>query len=94
MKLYWSRRAQHDLLALQEFARRKPSLGNRIADELGAACDRVVQMPNSGRPGRIDGTREIVLTGTPFILSYKVLAKRVTILAIIHGARRWPEALP
>jgi toxin ParE1/3/4 len=93
MKLYWSRRAQHDLLTLQEFTRLKPSLGDRIADALGAACDQIVAMPLSGRSGRLDGTREIVLTGTPFILAYKVLAKRATILAIIHGARRWPKSL-
>jgi len=92
MKLNWSRRAQHDLLVLQEFARQKPSLGNRIADALGAACDRIAKMPLSGRPGRVKGTREIVLTGTPFILAYKALARRATILAIIHGARRWPKS--
>ena len=93
MKLYWARRAQHDLLVLQEYARRKPSLGDRIADAIGAACDRIVAMPESGRPGRIEGTREVVLTGTPFILSYKTHERRATILAIIHGARRWPKSL-
>jgi toxin ParE1/3/4 len=93
MKLYWSRRAQHDLLVLRDFAQQKPSLGDRIADALGAACDQIVKMPDSGRPGRVKGTREIVLVGTPFILAYRVLARRATILAIIHGARRWPKSL-
>jgi toxin ParE1/3/4 len=93
MKLYWSRRAQHDLLALQEFVRQKPSSGEQIADALGAACDQIIAMPHSGRLGRVEGTREIVLTGTPFILAYKVFAKRATILAIVHGARRWPKTL-
>jgi len=90
--LSWARRAQHDLLDLEEFARQKPSLGDRIADALEAACEQIVSFPNSGRPGRVDGTREVVLTGTPYILAYKVQPTRVTILAIIHGARRWPKS--
>jgi toxin ParE1/3/4 len=80
------------LLDLQEFARQQPSLGTRIADALEAACDWIASFPNSGRPGRVEGTREVVLTGTPYILGCKVESARVTILAIIHGARRWPEA--
>ncbi len=92
MKLAWARRAQHDLLDLQEFARLQPSLGNRLADALESACDRIVSFPESGRPGRIEGTREVVLSGTPCIAAYKIEATRVTILAIIHGARRWPKA--
>jgi toxin ParE1/3/4 len=90
--LSWARRAQHDLLELEEFARQKPSLGNKIADALEAACAQIVSFPQSGRPGRIKGTREAVLSGTPYILAYKIQAHRVAILAIIHGARRWPKA--
>ena len=92
MKLTWARRAQDDLLVLQEFARLQPSLGNRIADALERACDQIVSFPGSGRPGRVEGTREVVLSGTPYIVAYKFEPTRVTILAIIHGARRWPKA--
>jgi len=76
---------------LQEFARRKPSLGNRIADAIETASDQIVLFPNPGRPGRVQGTQEVVLNGTPFILAYKADAAQATILAIIHSARRWPR---
>jgi toxin ParE1/3/4 len=79
-------------LDLQEYARLQPSLGNRIADALETACDQITLFPLSGRLGRVEGTHEIVLSGTPYIAAYKVEAPRVTILAIIHGARRWPKA--
>ncbi len=93
MKLIWARRAQHDLLDLQEFAKQKPSLGNRIADSLTSACEQITSFPMSGRPGRVEGTREVVLTGTPFLLAYKVESDSVAIAAIIHGARLWPTDL-
>lgn len=91
MKLVWARRAQHDLLDLQKFAGLQPLLGNRIADALLNACAQIRSFPDSGRPGRVEGTREVVLTGTPYIAAYKVGDALITILAIIHGARRWPK---
>jgi toxin ParE1/3/4 len=46
-----------------------------------------------GRQGRIDGTRELVIHGLPYIIPYRVRRGRVEILAVIHAARRWPTRL-
>jgi plasmid stabilization system protein ParE len=43
-----------------------------------------------GRPGRISGTRELVITGTPFVAVYRVRADAVEILRFLHGAQRFP----
>jgi len=48
VKLAWARRAQHDLLELQEFARVQPVLGDRIADALTDACNQITSFPHSG----------------------------------------------
>ncbi|MBH8572974.1 hypothetical protein I8752_08065 [Nostocaceae cyanobacterium CENA369] len=39
--------------------------------------------------GRIAGTRELVITRTPFIVAYRVRADQIEILAVIHATRRW-----
>ncbi|MCI0542769.1 type II toxin-antitoxin system RelE/ParE family toxin [bacterium] len=49
--------------------------------------------PLSGRPGRIQGTRELAISGTKYIAAYTVNDNAVQILAIIHGARQWPEKM-
>ena len=46
--------------------------------------------PRLGRPGRVRGTRELVVPGTSFIVAYRVAATAVTILRVLHGARKWP----
>ena len=46
-----------------------------------------------GRQGRIDGTRELVIHGLPYIIPYRMRHGRVEILAVIHAARRWPTRL-
>ena len=49
--------------------------------------------PRMGRPGRVRGTRELVINRTPYIAAYRVSGDVVTILRLLHGARRWPGRL-
>jgi toxin ParE1/3/4 len=49
------------------------------------------ELPHIGRAGRVPGTRELVVTDTPFVVPYRVNEKDVEMLAIFHGARQWPE---
>ena len=49
--------------------------------------------PFLGRPGRIDGTRELVIGRYPYIVAYRQTAA-IEILAVVHTSRRWPDALP
>jgi toxin ParE1/3/4 len=45
----------------------------------------------SGRPGRVLGTRELVVSNSPFVVAYSIEKERIVILAIYHGAQQWPE---
>jgi toxin ParE1/3/4 len=46
--------------------------------------------PHMGRAGRIKGTRELVVSGTPYVIAYRVEPDAVVILRLLHGAQRWP----
>jgi toxin ParE1/3/4 len=50
--------------------------------------------PGLGRPGRVAGTRELVIPLTPYIVPYRVRDDAVQIITILHGAQRWPDKLP
>ena len=47
--------------------------------------------PELGRIGRVKGTRELPVVGTPYLVPYRIQKSRIEILAVIHGTRRWPE---
>ena len=51
------------------------------------------EQPNLGRPGRIPGTRELVISNLPYILPYRVRNDAVEILRVFHTARKWPEII-
>jgi toxin ParE1/3/4 len=51
----------------------------------------LADQPGMGRPGRVAGTRELVISGLPFILPYVEKAGVVTILRVMHTSMKWPE---
>jgi toxin ParE1/3/4 len=92
MKLLWTEPALADLAALHEHisaddAAAADQMLNRI---LLLAETQLSRMPESGRLGRVPGTRELVVTGSPYFLPYRIVGETIQILRVIHGARRWP----
>jgi toxin ParE1/3/4 len=53
--------------------------------------DALAEHPAMGRSGRVPGTRELIITGTPYLIPYRVKGKVVEILRVFHGSRRWPS---
>ena len=94
MRIHWTRPALADLEAIGDFiARDNPVAAKRLVVSLVASVDALRDHPNLGRPGRLAETRELVVAGTPYIVPYRVLGDDVEILAVFHGARRWPRAV-
>jgi len=58
---------------------------------LMASAQMLAQHPQMGRPGRVPGTRELVVTRYPYILPYRVRGQSVEILRVFHTARKWPQ---
>ena len=82
-----------DLEAIGDFiARDNPVAAKQLVVSLVASVDALRDHPNLGRPGRLAETRELVVAGTPYIVPYRVLGDDVEILAVFHGACRWPRA--
>jgi toxin ParE1/3/4 len=54
------------------------------------ALDGLMLFPHLGRSGRVRGTRELVVSGTPFFAVYRVQTDGIWVLRVLHAARRWP----
>ena len=92
MRVRWLRRALINLDDEAEYiARDNPGAAARIVDRIATSVDRLATHPASGRPGRVPGTRELIVTGTPYIVPYRVRGDTVEILRVFHAARRWPK---
>lgn len=79
----------HDYIALSN----SEEIALRIVVQITASIQHVAAFPLLGRPGRVAGTRELVIPNTPFLAAYAAEQDRIVVLAIYHGAQRWPESL-
>lgn len=92
MTPHWTAPALHDLEAIGDYiARDNPAAAARLVTAIFQHVDNLVAFPHIGRPGRVHGTRELIVPGTPYIVPYKVRDAEVEILAVFHGSRRPPE---
>jgi toxin ParE1/3/4 len=93
MRLVWSQHATDDRLAIFMWvARDDPQAAADVDERIEEAARRLIDFPNSGRPGRIEGTRELVIARTPYVAPYQLVGDTVRILRVIHGARMWPSS--
>ena len=63
----------------------------RITMRIVTSVQRLATFPMAGRSGRVRGTRELVISNTPFIAAYAIDQDRIVVLAVYHGAQQWPE---
>lgn len=64
----------------------------QIAGAIRLQVSRLADFPEMRRPGRVEGTRELVIVSTPYIVPYYVKKREIRILAVIHARRKWPDS--
>src|SRR6266852_5339374 len=79
----------HDYIALSN----SEEVAARITMHILASVQLLASFPMSGRRGRVPGTRELVISNTPFIAAYTIDHDRIVILAIYHVANYTPDLL-
>ncbi|MCL7489252.1 MAG: type II toxin-antitoxin system RelE/ParE family toxin [Desulfobulbaceae bacterium] len=90
-KIEWSLPAISDLKTAGEYiAEENLTAAKRMASRVQEGVEYLAEHPHMGRPGRLEGTRELVVSGTPFIVVYWVREGAVQILRVLHHARKWP----
>jgi plasmid stabilization system protein ParE len=91
VELRWTDTALADLDSAGAFlAEHHSNSGPAMARRILEAVDYLLRHPNLGRPGRVRATRELVVSGTPFIVVYRVRVDEVQLLGVLHHARKWP----
>lgn len=91
MKIVWSEPARQDLRDIFLYiAEENPNAARVLLSEIKERAILLQDNPLIGRIGRIAETRELVITGTQYILPYRVKDKQIQILAVFHTARQWP----
>lgn len=92
MRVRWLHAALRNLdIEAEYIARDNPEAAAGAVIAIQASVERLSNHPSMGRPGRVPGTRELVVSGTPYVIPYRVRGEEVQILRVFHGARKWPR---
>jgi toxin ParE1/3/4 len=93
-KVVWSRRALRHLARVRDYiANDDPQAAAEIARRILESVERLALNPHMGRSGRIVGTRELVVSGTSYIVPYRFKGERLELIAVFHGRQKWPTKL-
>jgi toxin ParE1/3/4 len=94
MTILWSPEAIEDLTSLRAYiAEDNPAAARGVELHIIHNIEQLLpNHPQMGRPGRVPGTREIVIPKMPFIVPYRMQRNIIQILRVYDGARRWPES--
>jgi toxin ParE1/3/4 len=95
MMLTWSPEAIDDLASLRaHITMDDPAAAKRVALHIIHCVEELLASnPQLGHPGRVPGTRELVIPKTPFVVPYRVHNDMLQILRVYHQARQWPQRL-
>lgn len=95
MRLRWTRLAEGDLDEIAEYiGQDSPAAAARVVLELIDQAEKLLSRHSAlGRPGRVIGTRELVMEGLPYVIPYRVRDNTIEILRVLHTSRRWPGKL-
>jgi toxin ParE1/3/4 len=92
VRVSWLQAARANLIAASEYiAQDDPIDAARTVATIVRAAETLGHFPSRGRPGRISGTRELVVPGTPYIIPYRVRGDVVQLIRVFHAARKWPS---
>lgn len=90
MKLVWTRQAHKDRKEVREYiAQNAPAAALALDERLSEQAGFLTDHPGRGRPGRVAGTRELVVH-RHYVLVYDIAGDFVRVLRVLHTSRQWP----
>lgn len=91
MKIRWTKIALADLIKIFEYISNEDmhETARKIVGIINSNVDQLSKFPESGKKGRVENTRELVVSGTPFIIVYRIKNEALEILTILHHSKKW-----
>ncbi len=94
MRLEWSPSAVEDReLIFDHIVQDNPLAAVDVDERIREQTEQLAVFPEIGRPGRTPGTRELVVSHTPYLVAYRMLGEDLRILRVLHSAQQWPESM-
>ena len=93
MRIRWTRKSLVTLdNAVEYIAGNNPAAAHKVARKIWKSVQLLAIHPGLGRPGRVTGTRELIISGLPYIVPYIEQDGTIIILRVMHTSMKWPNS--
>jgi toxin ParE1/3/4 len=90
MRLRWTSAAANDLENISDYLHEQHrQIAQPTVRRLYAEILELSRFPSRGRLGREPGTRELIVSGLPYVIIFRTTVQAVEILRIYHGSQNW-----
>jgi toxin ParE1/3/4 len=95
VRIVWTKRAEQHLRDTYRYWSHEKSeaAADIMLERILSIVELLEHNPELGRPGREATSRELILKPLPFVLAYRVTRNKIEVVALLHGARKWPEQI-
>jgi addiction module RelE/StbE family toxin len=94
LKIFWLKLARLDLHDIRDYiSQDNPEAAVKTILNIIDAVEKLSILPEIGKPGRVKNTRELIISGIPYTVPYRIKGDRIEILRVLHQARKFPERL-
>jgi addiction module RelE/StbE family toxin len=92
MQVKWLRRALRNLEQARNYVfQDNPTAAQELILKIQNAANQLQNYPFMGKNGRVEGTKELIISNSPYILIYRIKEESVEVLRILHTSKRYPE---
>lgn len=92
MQIVWLNKALQNLDDIAEYiAQENPIAASQVVAFIISQVNQLATQPAIGRPGRVVGTRELVISNSHYLVPYRIKNNRVEILRVFHTSQKPPE---
>ena len=88
MRIRWTPAAAADLQQISEYLQEHhPQYRQPTLRKLYETIRGLKEAPYRGRPGRVEGTREVLFPPLPFVAVYRINGETIEVLRVWHTAQ-------
>lgn len=92
MQVKWLKWALRNLEQARNYVfQDNPTAAQELIIKIQNAANQLQKYPFMGKNGRVECTKELIISNSPYILIYRVKEESVEVLRILHTSKRYPE---
>jgi toxin ParE1/3/4 len=94
LRVNWLQQALLDLDEIEHYiVEARPTAAADVIVKIIRSVSLLREQPGIGRPGRVPGTKELVVPSLPYIVPYRVKDEIIQVLRVYHTSRKGPKRL-